>query len=271
MVLKEKEFQSFNEEAKKFRSAEEFARKQLKIRNLASVEGYSMRGVVEQLVDFWNKVNKMNIDEKAKALVHYIGALKNFKIVNEIDGNYDHIGATITDAILQAGIKYDSVVKPRVSGLRNKYSYEKTTSKFLRIIEEVGVDKLLNWKKDDAKLRCILSVAKFFKEEGIETEKELRQWLRIKNNVMKLKKLKGIKDKTVDYFKILVGIKTSAIDRHLFNFIHEAKIEVNKYFEAQMIINKAAQIMKINAAYLDHSIWKYMSNKKGLNKKNYFL
>ena len=42
---------------------------------------------------------------QAKILVKYIEALPGFKIATEIDGNYQNMGATIIDGILQAGIK----------------------------------------------------------------------------------------------------------------------------------------------------------------------
>jgi hypothetical protein len=51
---------------------------------------------------------------KAKKLVAFIRDLRGFGVVDYIDGNYGHMGATIIDAVLQAGVNYNSVVRPRV-------------------------------------------------------------------------------------------------------------------------------------------------------------
>lgn len=203
----------------------------------------------------------MNIEEKTKILVDYIRSLNDFEIVKEIDGNYDHMGATITDAMLQAGTTYETVVRPRVQRIQEQYPEARTISEFIKIIDEVGIYKILQWK-DEEKPKRILGVVNFFKKENIETETDLKQWLQEINNIEKLKRLRGIGNKTADYFKILVGIQTSAVDRHLDTFLSEANIKVNGYIEAQQLINKAADQMGVNRAYLDHSIWKYMSSKK---------
>ena len=77
----------------------------------------------------------MSINEKAHVLVKYIESLNDFKIIEDIGGNYNHMGATITDSILQAGTKYDTVVKPKVQNLRNLYPEVRTTSDFQKLID----------------------------------------------------------------------------------------------------------------------------------------
>ena len=57
---------------------------------------------------------------KAELLVEYVKSLDNFIIVTEIDGNYQNIGATIIDGILQSGIAYATTVKPRVEKISFK-------------------------------------------------------------------------------------------------------------------------------------------------------
>jgi hypothetical protein len=64
----------------------------------------------------------MDINTKAKSLVSYIQSLKDFVIVDFCDTNYGHMGATISDAILQAGTKYETVVRPRIDRIRKIYS-----------------------------------------------------------------------------------------------------------------------------------------------------
>jgi hypothetical protein len=78
-------------------------------------------------------------------------------------------------------------------------------------------------------------------------------------NLPKLRAIKGIGPKTVDYFKILVGVSTSAPDRHLINFLGLAGLMPSGYSEAQAVINATADILAVDRAYFDHSIWQFMS------------
>jgi len=210
----------------------------------------------------------MNIEEKAKTLANYIDRLSDFKIVlPDIPIPYSHMGATITDAILQAGTTWETVVKPRIQKLIKKYPDAKTTSGFFNLLKQININTLLDWNDSDKPNR-ILKVISLFLEEKIETETDLKSWLNNDLNITKLKKLRGVKNKTADYFKILSGISTSAVDRHLIEFINKAGIDIslNEYSEAREIINKTAEQKGINKSLLDHSIWKYMSEKKGKRK-----
>jgi len=106
---------------------------------------------------------------KAKKLVAFIRDLRGFGVVDYIDGNYGHMGATIIDAVLQAGVNYNSVVRPRVKCVREAYPNCTTTSEFIRLIKREGCYKVFKWK-GVKKLETVLTVAKFFKARNIETE-----------------------------------------------------------------------------------------------------
>ncbi len=79
--------------------------------------------------------------------------------------------------------------------------------------------------------------------------------------MLKLGSIKGVGPKTIDYFKILVGVSTTAIDRHLLNFLGLAGLAPYGYLDAQTIINAAADILSVDRAYFDHSIWQFMSKR----------
>jgi hypothetical protein len=194
----------------------------------------------------------------SEILIRFVKCLPDFTIVTEIDGNYQNMGATIIDGILQAGINYTSTVKPRVNDFLNKYPNTKTVQDFKVLCDSVSVPALINWKKS-AKTERIEKLTIFLIKEGIDTEEEFKEWLKYSNNITKLKRLPGIKDKTADYFKILTGHNTNAIDRHLIGFLSKAGISVSSYKEAQSIISETARMLNIPESYFDHSIWKYMS------------
>lgn len=65
----------------------------------------------------------------------------------------------------------------------------------------------------------------------------MKSWLEKDNNIVRLNKLRGMSNKPADYLKILDGIPTSAIDRHLIEFIKQTGIDR----EAREIINKTAK------------------------------
>ena len=198
--------------------------------------------------------------EKSKKLAQYINGLNGFTMVNSIDGNYENMGATIIDGILQPGIKYSTVVRPRVKQYLSDYPEVTTTTKFLSLIERKDLSKIINWKKN-AKTERIKNLTNFLVSENVNTEGDFYNWLAVEQNITKLKSLSGIKDKTADYFKILTGHKTNAIDRHLLDFMKNAGVTVSEYGEAHTIISNTAKILEVDEAYLDHSIWCYMSEK----------
>lgn len=191
-------------------------------------------------------------------LAHYVQSLPGFEFYKTIDGNYDHIGATVADAVLQANNKYSTHVKPRVNRILAQYPETRTTSSVLRLLESTAATEFLDWRGIDRAER-FRQVLTLFAAESIEAESDLREWLSQESNLRKLRAIKGFGPKTVDYFKILVGVSTSAIDRHLLRFLELAGLTPCGYLDAQAIINTTADILSVDRAYFDHSIWQFMS------------
>jgi len=152
-------------------------------------------------------------------------------------------------------------VKPRLDRLKNEYPDANTTYNFFKLTKEKNIKEIIDWQ-DDEKPQRIIGVTIFFVEESIETEADLKAWLEEEGNVHRLKQLRGIGNKTADYFKLLAGIQTAAIDVHLMNFLKKADIYPGSYREAQEIIHETADLMGLNRATLDHSIWIYMSQRR---------
>lgn len=203
----------------------------------------------------------MDTEKKALLLSGYIRSLDGFTIVDHFDGNYNHMGATISDAILQAGINYEKVVRPKIEKIFKIYPKAITTSAFWQLLKEKGPKTVLGWN-DDEKPNRVVELTKFLLKEGIETEKELSEWMVNESNKIRLLKLRGIGPKTIDYIKILAGLQTVAVDQHLYALLREAGIEAASYEEARDILNHTADIMGTERVLLDHSIWQYMSNRK---------
>lgn len=193
-------------------------------------------------------------------LAQYVRSLPDFVIYKTIDGNYDHIGATVADAVLQANMRYATHVKPRVNRILETYPEARTTTAVLALVEKLGATVFLSWRGADRAERFSRLLG-LFAAEDVETDAELQVWLASEVNLAKLRTIRGIGPKTVDCFKILVGVSTSAIDRHLLNFLGQAGLSPVGYSEAQVVVNEAADILSVDRAYFDHSIWQFMSRR----------
>lgn len=196
-------------------------------------------------------------DREVNALVRFILNLKDFHVPEQRIMPYFHMGATICDSILQAGVRYDTVVKPRIKTLLEKYPEAKTTSAFWSLINRIDLKDLINWRHPE-KPRRIRELTFFFLEEKVETEENLSEWIQKEENCYALLQIKGIGRKTVDYLKMLAGVPALAVDRHVRSFLKMAGIEKHDYEEIKRICEDAASILKVNPRVLDCAIWRYM-------------
>lgn len=203
----------------------------------------------------------MNNDQirKAEKLIQYIYKTEhNFVPVTQRTP-YNHMGATIVDSILQAGLNYKTVVYPRVKKLLLFYPDYKTTCDFLILIQTIPLTNLINWT-NEVKINRIKELSWFLYNNSIETEANLAIWLEDNENKQKLKQIKGIGNKTVDYLTMLSGKPAIAIDRHLFKYLEYAGVVVKSYEEANKIYSYVANQLNMTFYELDKKIWTYMSS-----------
>ena len=193
----------------------------------------------------------------ARDLANFIKSLTNLQWVDEHKETYGHIGAALTDAGLQAGLNYKTVVFPRVSKVLLKWPKANTTSGFLSEISRWGLLHMLDWSHPEKPQR-IFEMALILWSQNVETENELKKWLRSSENRERLKNIKGIGPKTIDYLTNLVGGSAIAIDRHLKKFAGLAGISNNDYSELEQIYRYTADLLTIDHHSLDKMIWNYM-------------
>lgn len=197
----------------------------------------------------------MNPKEKGKMLASYLRGLTDFELVRGSD--YDHMGAILIDAMLQAGANYDGV-KERVNKVLN-YPNARTTSGFLELLARMPVHSLLRW--EGKKPLWVLGIARFFQAEGVESKSDLREWLEVSSNVQRLYAESGVGNKTVDYLKKLAGISNTAVDRHWYTCLKSAGVPYGSYSEAKQIADYAAEEMGVDKSSLDTSVWRYFRKK----------
>lgn len=200
----------------------------------------------------------MDTQQAAHNLASYIYGLEELDIDKKINSTYGHMGATISDAILQAGLNYENVVSPRINRILNIYTNFKSTSDFIYLLNIHGAKKILQWRHDE-KPRRVRVLAEELYRNSVETEQDLMVWLRDDKNCKSLLLLNGIGPKTVDYIKLLVNVPAIAVDRHIRRFVSNAGINKTKYEDIREIVSMTADILDIPYRTLDHAIWKFVA------------
>lgn len=203
---------------------------------------------------------KESIDKNVERLVQYFNINEGYFEPITQRTPYYNMGATITDAVLQAGLNYKNVVYPRILNLLQRYSQYKTTCDFIILMQTIQLSELINFN-NKRKLSCIYDLSWFFYNLNIQDEDNLSIWLASESNVTALYSIRGIGPKTVDYLKMLCGCQSIAVDRHLFAFLRFAGVVVKTYEEANEIYSKASRVLGITQYELDKKVWTLMSNK----------
>jgi len=198
----------------------------------------------------------------ALRLKEYIDTIDNFDFIEpEVCPYRDHIGALFTDAILQAGVNYRSVVRPRVESVLIRFPEADTVTTFSKVLDRYGVREVLHWN-NAAKIRRMEDLVSFCSYHDIETAEDLTDFLNSDLGEKQLKEINGIGNKTCDYMKRLLGFDTVAVDRHIREFLVDADIMFDDYFEIKEVVEFAADIIGSSRRSLDYSIWTYMSQKE---------
>ena len=202
---------------------------------------------------------------EVRKLADYLQQLEGFHIYAQA-GGFDHMGATLGDAVLQAGIGYDTVVRPRVDRIKHEYPQAKTTTGFQSTLRSVGTTTVLSWA-EGKKTKTLEALVALLAENGVESEADLREWMSESAHIETLKEIKGIGDKTVDYLRILCGLDAVAVDVHVRKLVSKAGIQPGSYDHVKSLVTKTAEAMSVPCAVLDYSIWKYMTNTRKATPK----
>lgn len=192
-------------------------------------------------------------------LIQFIESKQDFIIIRSNSCFYNnHLGAVLTDIVLQAGLNYKTVVFPRVLQVYNNYSEANDLDSLITTINNIGLESFLNWT-NHIKLKRFQSILDFLVENSIQTTNELLIHLNNCSNLKRFLSIPGIGNKTIDYFFKLMHVETIAVDRHIINFLHQADIDFNSYQNAKRIVEFTADMLNVSRRDIDYSIWNYMS------------
>ena len=174
---------------------------------------------------------------------------------------YQHIGAVLADSVLQAGLNYAKVVKPRIASILRTYPHATTMNILIEVIEQVGSPKFLQWEHREKVSRFDNLVA-FMAEVKIDSTSELRRALQDKVFRMDIRRVRGVGPKTVDYMACLVGVDCIAVDRHILSFAEDAGLEGSSYDYLREVFSFAADLLSVPRREFDASIWRYQSEQR---------
>ncbi|MEV0132623.1 hypothetical protein AB0H83_29705 [Dactylosporangium sp. NPDC050688] len=168
------------------------------------------------------------------------------------------MGAILVDAILQAGMRYETV-NARARQFRSDQPDADTTSGLLALGGPDRLREMLKWpgKKPDRIHRLALHLA----AHGVDTVEQLAAFVSNRDNVIGLRAINGVGPKTADYLCILAGTSTAAVDVHLRSFAADAGLPDLSYADLHSCYLGAAERLEVDPRDLDRAVWRYVSGR----------
>lgn len=194
----------------------------------------------------------MDSNERVAALADKVRRLPGFPTFPGVEpggARYDHMGALLSDAALQAAIDFDSVVKPRVERLLAAWPEAATVDLFRARVAAEGLGGVLDWNHPE-KLSRALRLADLLATEGVQTVPDLREWCLRADSRTKLLKLKGVGEKTADYIAVLAGGHAIAVDRRIRAFVGPGTDD-----EIRALLTTVAAQLELDLGVLDRVVW----------------
>ena len=171
---------------------------------------------------------------------------------------YHHMGAVLADSVLQAGLNYAKVVKPRIASILRTFPHATNINILIEVIEQEGSPKFLQWEHREKVSRFDNLIA-YMAEAEIQSTCDLGNALRDESFRADIRRVRGIGPKTVDYMACLVGVDCIAVDRHIRGFAEVAGLEDDSYDYLREVFSFAADLLAISRREFDASIWRYQS------------
>lgn len=167
----------------------------------------------------------------------------------------DHMGAVLADSVLQAGLNYTTVVRPRVLAILRTHPARRTISSLISLIRDGKTGTFLNWRHHE-KVSRFEALVIFLKDWGIEDVQDLRASLASDEFCDAVQTVNGIGPKTVDYMACLVGVDSIAVDRHVRTFAKTVGVENDDYHFLRRSFCCAADLLSLPRREFDAWLWR---------------
>lgn len=167
----------------------------------------------------------------------------------------NHLGAVLADSVLQAGLNYTTVVRPRVQTILRAYPERNTISSLVSLIQSGGTGAFLNWRHHE-KMDRFEALVNYMQMWGIEDVQDLRRFLVCDEFCDAIQTVNGIGPKTVDYMACLIGIDSIAVDRHVRSFAKTIGVENDDYHFLRKSFCCAADLLSLPRREFDAWLWR---------------
>lgn len=174
---------------------------------------------------------------------------------------YDHAGALLADAVLQAGLAYRTVVWPRVGRILKEFPEANRVSALICVVRKGGTEDLLDWQHP-TKVARFENLVDFLHASEVDTVEDIRRVLKSDTFCADLQSLNGVGPKTIDYMSCLVGIESIAVDRHIRTFAAKAGVDGDEYNFLKNVFCFAADLLSISRREFDAWVWSREANKQ---------
>lgn len=167
----------------------------------------------------------------------------------------EHLGAVLADSVLQAGLNYTTVVRPRVMVILRAHPSRHTISSLVSLIRDGGTAAFLNWRHHE-KVGRFEKLVIFLQRWGVENVQDLRFELTSDEFCNAIQDVNGIGPKAVDYMACLVGIDSIAVDRHVRAFAKVAGVDSDDYHFLRKSFCCAADLLSLPRREFDAWLWR---------------
>lgn len=172
----------------------------------------------------------------------------------------NHLGAVLADSVLQAGVRYETVVRPRVTRIVTLYPEARNLKGLSQLLARVDTSEFLMWQHP-IKVKRFERLVEFFEARSLDRTEEVAKFLDEKLARTQLMELNGVGPKTFDYLCTLLGLDRIAVDRHVITFASEAGVSVDGYEHVQRVTSYAADLLGIMRRDFDAWMWQHVASR----------
>lgn len=180
------------------------------------------------------------------------GALREQKVPRV---TCEHVGAVLADSVLQAGLNYTTVVRPRVLAILRTYPEMDSVSSLMTLVKEHKTGVFLNWRHHE-KVTRFEALVHFLARWNVDRADDLRALLARDEFCHAIQGINGVGPKTVDYMACLVGIDSIAVDRHVRTFAKKVGVENDDYQFLRRSFCCAADLLSVPRREFDAWLWR---------------
>ncbi|EEW59180.1 conserved hypothetical protein [Ruegeria sp. TrichCH4B] len=167
---------------------------------------------------------------------------------------YEHIGAVFADSILQAGLNYSTVVRPRIDHILRDFCFADNVAALVEIIEAGETSSFLSWTHE-TKIKRFEALVRAAERCSVSSVDDLRSRLKTHDFERVLLAINGVGPKTFDYMSCLVGIESIAVDRHIRTYARRAGVEDDSYSYLKRVFCFAADLLTVSRRSFDSWVW----------------